>query len=144
MIRRFKDFVIMKVQKMIYYHHFIHGPKDRLRVGKEVQLLNATLNTRSGRIIIGDRVMFSHNVLVLTGFHDYNAPVGALRPTLPDAQRDITIGDETWIASGVIIVGPVKIGKNCVIGAGSVVVKDIPNGSIAVGNPARVLRTIKE
>ena len=50
----------------------------------------------------------------------------------------------TWIGAGAIIVPGVKIGKNVVIGAGSVVTKDIPDGVVAVGNPCRVLREVGE
>jgi len=63
--------------------------------------------------------------------------------TLVDDARDIYIKNGAWIASGVIITGPVTIGENSVIGSGSVVVKDIPDSVLAVGNPARVVKKIK-
>ena len=56
----------------------------------------------------------------------------------------ITIEDNVWIGGGAVICPGVKIGKNSVIGAGSVVVKDIPSNSIAVGNPCRVINTLEE
>lgn len=58
--------------------------------------------------------------------------------------RPIIIGDGCWIASNVTICGGVTIGKNTVIGAGSVVTKDIPEGVLAAGNPCRVIREITE
>lgn len=58
--------------------------------------------------------------------------------------RRIIIGSGTWIASGVSVCGGVSIGRNCVIGAGSVVTRDIPDGVFAAGNPCRVIRPITE
>ena len=57
--------------------------------------------------------------------------------------RARTIGDNCWIGGSSTILPGVSIGDNVTIGAGSVVVKDIPSNSVAVGNPARVVRTIK-
>ena len=58
--------------------------------------------------------------------------------------KSVHIGENVWVRSGTIIVPGVTIGKNSVIGAGSVVVKDIPENVVAVGNPCRVLREIGE
>jgi acetyltransferase-like isoleucine patch superfamily enzyme len=81
--------------------------------------------------------------MVLTGVHDYARPGETReRVTLEDAGRDIVIGDGAWIASGAIVVGPCRIGKNAVIGSGSVVVTDIPDMVLAAGNPARVIRAL--
>ena len=54
----------------------------------------------------------------------------------------ITIGEDCWIGGGAIICPGVTIGNRCIIGAGSVVTKDIPNDSIAVGNPAKVIKNL--
>ncbi|MFR9567161.1 MAG: DapH/DapD/GlmU-related protein, partial [Rikenellaceae bacterium] len=56
--------------------------------------------------------------------------------------KPITIGNNVWIGGGVTVLPGVDIGDNCVIGAGSVVVKSIPSGSIAVGNPCRVIKSV--
>ena len=58
--------------------------------------------------------------------------------------KPITIKDNCWLASNVVVCGGVTIGEGCVIGAGSVVTKDIPPYSLAVGNPCRVIRKITE
>ena len=56
----------------------------------------------------------------------------------------ITIGNEAWLGVGVIVLGCVRIGDGAVIGAGSVVTQDVPDGSIALGTPARVVKTRAE
>ncbi len=58
--------------------------------------------------------------------------------------KPIKIGDGCWLATGVTVCGGVTIGKNSVIGAGSIVTKDIPSGVFAAGNPCRVIREITE
>lgn len=126
-----------------YSSHFLHGPPERLTIGKRVALSNTLFNTRSGKIVIGDGVIFGHNVMVLTGVHDMHLKGSEERRiTLENDARDIYIKNGAWIASGVIITGPVTIGENTVIGAGSIVAKDIPDGVLAVGNPAKVVKKI--
>ena len=92
-----------------------------------------------GHIYIGDRVMFGPNVTVATANHPIDPD---LRFRGLQYNKDVHIGENTWIGAGVIIVPGVCIGKNAVIGAGSVVTKDIPDNVIAVGNPCRILREV--
>ena len=94
-----------------------------------------------GHVYVGDKVMFGPNVTIATANH----PIcPALREKGLQYNRDVYIGENTWIGAGVIVVPGVRIGKNTVIGAGSVVTKDIPDNVVAVGNPCRVLREIGE
>ena len=131
--------IAKRLRKHLLSMPYIHGPRERFVVGQNVILNNATINTRGGRVVIGDHVMFGHNVSLLTGIHDYTKPAGQ-RVAIEDANRDITIESGAWIASNAIVVGPVKIGAEAVVAAGSVVVKDVPARTIVVGNPARVAR----
>lgn len=94
-----------------------------------------------GHIFVGDKVMFGPNVTVATANHPIDPE---LRAKGLQYNRDVYIGENTWIGSGVVIVPGVKVGKNVVIGAGSVVTKDIPDNVVAVGNPCRVLREVSE
>jgi len=55
---------------------------------------------------------------------------------------NVTVGEGTWIGAGTIIIPGVKIGKWCIIGAGSVVTKDIPNHVLAIGNPCKVIKQL--
>lgn len=92
-----------------------------------------------GHIYVGDRVMFDPNVTIATANHPLEPE---LRAKGLQYNRDVTIGENTWIGAGAIIVPGVTIGKNTVIGAGSIVTKDIPDNVLAVGNPCRVIREV--
>ena len=94
-----------------------------------------------GHIYVGDQVMFGPNVTVATANHPIDP---SLRERGLQYNKDVHIGDNVWIGAGVVIVPGVRIGKNSVIGGGSVVTKDIPENVVAVGNPCRVLREIGE
>ena len=92
-------------------------------------------------IYVGDNVMFGPNVVVCTATHPVDP---ALRLEIAQYNKAIHIGKNAWIGGNVFIMPGVTIGENSVIGAGSVVTKDIPANVIAVGNPARILREINE
>lgn len=94
-----------------------------------------------GHIYIGDKVMIGPNVTIATAGHPINPK---LRERGLQFNKDVYIGENTWIGAGAIIVPGVRIGKNTVIGAGSVVTKDIPDNVVAVGNPCRVMRSVSE
>lgn len=92
-------------------------------------------------ITIGADCQIGPNVQLLTPTHPVEP--GPRRDKL-EAALPITIGDNVWLGGGVIVCPGVSIGDDSVIGAGSVVTRDIPAGVVAVGNPARVLRSIAE
>jgi acetyltransferase-like isoleucine patch superfamily enzyme len=138
---RFWRAVAKRLRKHIVSMPYIHGPRERLIVGKSVILNNATINTRGGSVRIDDHVMFGHNVSVLTGVHDYRQKAGE-RISIECAGRDITIGRGAWIASNAILIGPCSIGEEAVVAAGSVVTKDVAPRTIVAGNPAKVIRYI--
>lgn len=92
-------------------------------------------------IYVGDYTMFGPNVTVATAGH----------PILPELRQKgyqynapVRIGKNCWIGAGVIIVPGVTIGDNVVVGAGSIVTKDLPDNVVAVGNPCKVLREVNE
>ncbi|MBP1918025.1 sugar O-acetyltransferase [Youngiibacter multivorans] len=93
------------------------------------------------KVIIGNNVMIAPNVAIYTAGH----------PVHPESRNSgyeygipITIGNNVWIGGNVVINPGVRIGDNVIIGAGSVVTKDIPDNMIAVGNPCRPVREITE
>ena len=95
-----------------------------------------------GHIYIGDWVKFGPNVTIVTAGHPV-LPELREEPTL-QFNKDVHIEECVWIGAGVIVLPGVTIGRNSVIGAGSVVTKDIPENVVAVGNPCRVMRLIGE
>ena len=95
----------------------------------------------NARITMGDNCLLAPNVSIYTAGH-------TLYPDLRSMGYEygvaVTIGDNVWIGGNTVICPGVHIGSNCVIGAGSVVTKDIPDWSLAAGNPCRVIRQITE
>lgn len=89
-------------------------------------------------VTIGDDVQIGPYVQLLTPTHPIE-PVA--RRERWEAGEPITIGDNVWLGGGVIVCPGVTIGRDTVVGAGSVVTRDLPAGVVAVGNPARVLRS---
>lgn len=92
-------------------------------------------------IYVGDYTMFGPNVVLATAGHPI---LPELRPLAYQYNMPIHIGKNCWLGAGVIVLPGVTIGDNTVIGAGSVVTKDIPANVVAVGNPCKVLREINE
>lgn len=92
------------------------------------------------RVNIGDDVQFGPGVHIYTATHplDYR-----LRRAMEENSIPVNIGSDVWIGGGTIICPGASIGSRSVIGAGSVVVKNIPEGVLAAGNPARVIRTLE-
>ena len=91
------------------------------------------------KVTIGNNVWIGPNVGIYTPNHAFDSKerTDGYEKSLP-----IEIGDNVWIGGGVTIIGGVKIGSNSIIGAGSVVTKNIPAGVIVAGNPAKVIREI--
>jgi len=92
------------------------------------------------RVEIGDFTLFGPAVQIYTATHPMNA---ALR-RVQEFGKPITIGSDVWVGGGAIICPGARIGSRTVIGAGSVVTRDIPDGVFAAGNPCRVIREITE
>lgn len=92
-------------------------------------------------IYIGDNTMFGPNVTIATAGHPIDPEIrgDAIQFNLP-----VKIGKRCWIGAGAVFVPGVTVGDDTVIGAGSVVTKDIPSGVVAVGNPCKVLREISQ
>ncbi len=92
------------------------------------------------KVKIGDRVLIGPNTQIYTVMH----PINHIERSFGlECGKPIVIGDDVWIGGGVIICPGVKIGDRTVIGAGSVVTKDMPSDVVAAGNPCRVIRENK-
>lgn len=88
---------------------------------------------------IGDNVWIAPNVGIYAAGHPFDVEerIGGLEYAFP-----VTIGDNVWIGGGVQIIGGVTIGANSIVAAGSVVIRDVPEGTLVAGNPCRVIRKI--
>jgi acetyltransferase-like isoleucine patch superfamily enzyme len=100
--------------------------EDNARIGTHARLYNFS------PIFIGKNLLASHGLTLISASHEVE--------TLANKSGPITIGQDVWIGINVTIVGPVKVGNNAVIGAGSVVLQDIPADAIVAGVPARIIR----
>ena len=89
---------------------------------------------------IGDFALFGPAVQIYTALH----PLNAARRRLQEYGKPIEIGSDVWVGGGAIILAGVRIGSRTVIGAGSVVTRDVPEGVLAAGNPCRVIRPVSE
>lgn len=123
---------------LIDYGTYFRYPK-KIRIGDGVSInrgceLYAAHLATGGTITIGNNVALGPHVKVFAGGHDYNTL------NLVDTAGPVVIDDFVWIGGNSTILPGVHIGEGAVIGAGSVVTRDIPSYSIAVGNPARVIK----
>ena len=93
------------------------------------------------KVTIGSNTFVGPNVQFYTPIHplDYKT-----RNTFVESAKPINVGKNCWLGGSVIILPGVNIGDGCVIGAGAVVTKDIPENSLAVGNPAKVIKKIEQ
>jgi len=129
---------IKESNKIYYWKPYIHGDRTRLHVGVNCVLNNCLFNTRSGHIYLGNNVKISHNVMILTGEHDY---IKKDFPVVAEG-KDIKVGNNVWICAGSIIIGGVTIGNNSIVAAGSVVTKDVALATMVGGNPAKLIKEL--
>jgi acetyltransferase-like isoleucine patch superfamily enzyme len=131
---------------------FICGFGDNIYIGNNVSINMRCTLIDSHEIRIGNNILIAPNVQIYTSTHPIELDDRLTPDWIPKSgtyfcrtyASPVTIEDGCWIGAGVIILPGVKIGKESVIGAGSVVTKDIPANSVAVGNPCRVIREINK
>jgi maltose O-acetyltransferase len=112
-----------------------------LHVGARVFVNHGLFALDVAEIRIGDDVQIGPAVQLLTPTHPLEP---GLRREKWEAAEPIAIGDNAWLGGGVIVCPGVSIGENTVVGAGAVVTRDLPTGVLAVGNPARVVRSLSD
>jgi acetyltransferase-like isoleucine patch superfamily enzyme len=134
--------LVMK-NAILHVYNFRDLPHAGISIGQRSLVGENCILRGQGGIQIGDDVYLGTAVQLLAVnhiFHDTNRPISHQGITA----QGIRIADGAWIGSGAIILDGVTIGRNVVVGAGAVVTKNIPDYSIAVGNPARVVRNLRE
>lgn len=132
------------------YHRFILG--DRSTIEDFCTVNNAVGDIRIGNhtrigigsvligpVEIGSQVRLAQNVVVTSLNHNYTDVTVPISEQGVQVEK-VSIGDETWIGANSTILPGINIGKHCVIGAGSVVTRDIPSFCVAVGNPAKIVK----
>ncbi len=144
--------IIGKIQRQLNYTKYLRSKGMRIGSGCEIYK-TAVFGSEPYLISIGDHVRVNSGVNFVT--HD--GGVWVLRGLAVESEGDypkeikdadlfgpITVGNNVHIGTNAIIMPGVNIGDNCIIGCGAVVTKNIPNNSVAVGVPARVIKTIDE
>ncbi len=124
---------IGKGAKLYSYSDF---GRAKISIGNNfIAQTNVTISSCDS-ITIGDDVLFGSNIMINDNNHLFSPEKGEYGV---EAEA-VTIGDKTWIAQNVCVLKGVHIGKGCIVGAGSIVTKDIPDYHIAVGNPAVIIK----
>jgi acetyltransferase-like isoleucine patch superfamily enzyme len=113
----------------------------KISIGNNVYINHHFNVTCANCVDIKDDVLIAYNVSIFDFDHDYEDINSNINKTDLIVKGPIIIDEKSWIGMNVAILGKVTIGKHCIIGANSVVIKDIPDYSVAVGNPARVIKS---
>jgi galactoside O-acetyltransferase len=109
-------------------------------LGEELHVTDDLYRHGAG-LVIGDRVAISQRVLIVLSSH---ANHSRLMASVEPVQGHVTICDDAWIGANVTILPNVTIGEASIVGAGSIVTRDVPPRTMAVGNPAKVVRRLDE
>jgi acetyltransferase-like isoleucine patch superfamily enzyme len=95
----------------------------------------------ANRIVIGKNVLLAPNVFIADTNHEYkHVGIPIMHQGITTHNNQVYIGDDTWIGINSVVVGNIRIGRHCVIGANAVVTKDLPDYCVAVGNPCRIVK----
>lgn len=122
------------------------GSPPVLHIGRNVQINDSVHIGAIERVFIGDHVLIASRVFISDHNHGcYQAQDDLSAPEIPPADRPLSsrpvhIGSNVWLGEQVCILPGVTVGDGAIVGANSVVTRDIPSNSIAAGNPARVIR----
>jgi acetyltransferase-like isoleucine patch superfamily enzyme len=134
-IRRLKHIVGNFLR--LVYHSYLRSAGVEIGANTMISL-GAKIDIRRGKVVIGNNCTITHGCAILS--HD----AAAARMGKPSSQAVTVIEDDVFIGVNSVVLSGVRIGRGSIIGAGSVVVFDIPPGAVAVGNPARVMKFLEE
>lgn len=132
----------------------LNSTSARLRIGRGTVIGNDLTVTCGELVEIGQGVLMSARVALLDQLHDYDEWLAPQLTGASDqpprfswamtAPKPVRVGSGTWLGIGVVVLPGVTIGEGCVVGANSVVTRDLPDYSVAAGVPARVLRSLRD
>ncbi len=121
----------------------LHAFGGSINIGARVYFGPYAIVYGHGGVVIGEDSLISMHCRILSSNHAVPARDRHIRWE-PDVLLPTRIGKDVWLGAGVTVLGGVTIGDHCVVGAGAVVAKDLPPGSIALGVPARVVKSRPE
>jgi len=131
------------IQKDCWLNIAFNNPKTQyiIEIGDGTNIGRRCTISAANKIVIGKNVLLGPNVFIADTSHEYNhVAIPIIKQGITTCGDEIHIGDETWIGTNAVIVGNVKIGKHCVIGANTFVNQDMPDYCVAVGNPCRIVK----
>lgn len=108
-------------------------------IGEEL-IIKDELHDRN-MVAIGDRVAIADRVTLVVSS---NANFSRIRPLIGDVHGPIRVAEDAWLGTGSIIFPGIRVGRGAVVGAGSIVTRDVPDFTVVAGNPARILRKMRE
>jgi acetyltransferase-like isoleucine patch superfamily enzyme len=117
------------------------GPGARIEIGDGTSIVGDCVISASDSIVLGDRVLIARNAYLADHMHGFEDTRLAVMDQPIERVGPIEIGDGAWLGENVVVGPGVRIGAGAVIGANSVVLADVPDHSVAVGAPARVVRS---
>lgn len=112
---------------------------DGLRVGRNVSIHPLCYIDAAGGIMLGNDISIAHGTTIMSTTHKFDRLDRPINDQGVTAART-TIGDDCWIGAQAVIVAGVQIGAGCVVAANSVVTRDVPDGSVVAGSPARLVK----
>lgn len=135
------------VSIMPYTMLVCHGNESKIFFDDGVEIGMYSRVAAQSEVILEKNVLTGPHIFIADYNHEYQDIYKAIKfqgnmikPTQEFPRGGVRIGEGTWIGTNVVIAGTIKIGKQCVIGANSVVTKDVPDYSVAVGSPCKVIR----
>jgi acetyltransferase-like isoleucine patch superfamily enzyme len=146
---------LIRIKNAFLYKCLLRFPYSKVRVwalrrlghecGNEVYFPSDLVITQNfvkdrGKLYLGDRVSIGPRVTLVLSSH---ANASMVRGAIQEKKPEIRIDADAWIGAGVIILPRVTIGEGAIVGAGSVVTKDVPAHTVVSGNPARVIKTLQ-
>jgi maltose O-acetyltransferase len=135
------SYVIFK-KKVRAFGFFSVRNRDRIQIGQDCVINQGVYLSSRNKIAIGNNVVLSARCMLIDSGFDLNTYIDAPQNERPYLMSAIVIEDNVWIGAGAIVLPNTHIGQNSIIGAGSVVTKDVAAFSVVAGNPAKLIRKL--